>query len=136
MIRHKLQRPKKEEKVGLTLRLDEAEYSFLHEVKIKRGCTIAQYIRFLIHRHTYEDLKLKSKTEQNQARKAMETINLLLYDKKLTKNYRLMITKSERDELERVKLERGISMNTLIRWLLRRRMAEFKMLGGELFEIV
>jgi hypothetical protein len=132
MIQRKLQRPKKEPKVGLTLRLDKTEFGFLQEVKTKRGCTMAAYIRFLIHRSTYESLKSESRRHE----KAMETVSLLLKARKLTKNFRLLITESEHQELERVKLKTGISFNTYVRWILRRRMVEYSKLEGELFEIV
>src|SRR4030042_3555657 len=112
MIRRKLRRPKKEPKVGITLRLDETEFDFLHEVKNKRGCSMSGYIRFLIHRATYENSKIQSKRYE----KVMESVNLLLHENKLTKTYRFLATKSEREELERIKLERGISYNSYIRW--------------------
>lgn len=132
MISRKLSRIKKEKKVGLSLRLDEAEFSFLHEVKDKLGCNMSDYIRFLIHRSTYEESK--PRTEQEQ--RVMQKVTLLMKEKKLTKTYRLLLTKSEHEELQRIKLERGIPKNKFIRWLLRRRMLEWKKLGGELFEIV
>jgi hypothetical protein len=132
MIERKLRRPRKEKKVGLNLRLDEDEFEFIHEVKDKLGCTMSGYIRFLIHRSTYEDLKKQSKSDQ----RAMRAVSLLIKEKKLTKTYRLIISETEHAELERVNLERGIPKNTHIRWLLRRRMMEYKHLSGHLFDIV
>ena len=128
MIQRKLRRPVAEKKVGLNLRLDETELGFLHEVKEKRGCSIASYIRFLLHRYTYENSKPKQDVKGG--------ISLLMKDKKLTETFRLHLTKSESEELERIKLESGVSKNSFIRWLIRRRLTEYSMLGGELFEIV
>lgn len=132
MIQRKLKRPKKEKKIGLNLRLDEKEFGFLHEVKDKYGCFMSGYIRFLIHRSTYEDLTKQTKSDT----RAMEKVSILMKDGRLTKNFRILLNKSEYDELQRLKAERGVPMNTQIRWLLRRRMMEHKHLSGHLFDII
>jgi hypothetical protein len=133
IIQRKLKRPKKEHKIGVTLRFTEDEFEFLHEVKEKMGCTISGYLRFLIHRSTYEEREMSS---IGRNRKATKTVSLLLHCKNLTKTYRFLVSESERNELERVKTERGINFNTQIRFLIRRRMSEWDKLEGELYEVV
>ena len=124
----RLKRPKKQKKFGLNLRLDETEFCFLHEVKDKRGCAISAYIRFLLNRAAYEFSRIRQDRDDG--------MEIFLKENKLTETFRMYITESENEFLERIKLERGVPKNGFIRWLIRRRMKEYESLKGELFEIV